>query len=304
MNIKLVKGFLALVVILYWMSSCVPTKRLTYLQYGDDIKGDNPIDTVLRSYIIKQKIFYLKPNDIISLRVASVTESKYNFIKKYETDLGLIRKLDQYNRSIDQDGTGRNSNLNNRINLNSGDGVISSLILDRQNTGFTLDANGKLELPEIGVLKLSGLTIPEAELLLKEALKGYYEAPMVRIQLLNYHFTVVGEVNNEGRFTTFDPTITIFDALSLAGDIGEFADRANVKIIRNENGVAKILYMNLLDEKTLNSENYFIQRNDVIVVPALDARTSQTYTIPNISKTLGWIGAITGLLAFIIALSR
>ncbi len=303
MNIRLVKGAIVLVVSLYWMSACVPTKRLTYLQYGDDLKGDNLIDTVLRSYEIKRKTFYLKPDDIISLRVASITENKYNFIKKYETDLGLIRKLDQYNRSIDQEGS-NNSRLNSRLNLNSGDGVISSLILDRQNTGFTLDANGELELPEIGVLKLKGLTIPEAELVVKQALDGYYEAPMVRIQLLNYHFTVVGEVNTEGRFTTYDPTITIFDALSLAGDIGEFADRSNVKIIRNENGEAKVLYIDLLNEVTLNSENYFIQRNDVIVVPALEARTSQTYTIPNISKTLGWIGALTGILALVISLSR
>ncbi len=303
MNIRLLKGAIVLVVIIYWMSACVPTKRLTYLQYGDDLKGDNLIDTVLRSYEIKRKTFYLKPDDIISLRVASITENKYNFIKKYETDLGLIRKLDQYNRSIDQEGS-NNSRLNSRLNLNSGDGVISSLILDRQNTGFTLDANGELELPEIGVLKLKGLTIPEAELVVKQALDGYYEAPMVRIQLLNYHFTVVGEVNTEGRFTTYDPTITIFDALSLAGDIGEFADRSNVKIIRNENGEAKVLYIDLLNEVTLNSENYFIQRNDVIVVPALEARTSQTYTIPNISKTLGWIGALTGILALVISLSR
>ena len=304
MNIKLIRISFFLIVLLYWVSGCVPTKKLTYLQYGDDLKGDNLIDTVLRSYDIKIKTYYLQPDDIISLRVASITSEEFNFIKKYETDLGLIRKLDQYNRSIESENTNRNSNTYGRVNLNAQDGLISSIALDRQNTGFTLDANGELELPEIGSLHLAGLTIPEAEILVKESLEGYYEAPMVRIQLLNFHFTVVGEVNNEGRFTSYDPTITIFDALSLAGDIGEYADRTNVKIIRNENGMAKVLYINLLDETTLDSENYFVKRNDVIIVPALEARTAQTYTLPNIGKTLGMIGAITGIIALVISLSR
>lgn len=305
MNSKLIRISFFLIVALYWSSACVPTKKLTYLQYGDDLKEENMTDTVLRSYDIKIKTYYLQAEDIISLRVASITSDDYNFIKKYETDLGLIRKLDQYNRTIDSENESRySSNTYGQVGLNSSDGLISSIVLDRQNTGFTLDANGELELPEIGNLHLAGLTIPEAEVLVKESLKGYYEAPMVRIQLLNFHFTIVGEVNKEGRFTSYDPTISIFDALSLAGDIGEYADRTNVKIIRNENGVAKVLYINLLDEKTLDSENFFVRRNDVIVVPALDARTAQTYTLPNIGKTLGMIGAITGIIALVISLSR
>jgi polysaccharide export outer membrane protein len=281
----------------------VPNKKLTYLQYENDLNEVNPTDTIVRQYDLKKKVYRLQPEDIITIRVASITDDEYNFIKKYETDLGLIRKLDQYSRSIEDDGQ-TNNNMMNRMNIGGGDGQISSLALDRQNTGFTLDANGELELPEIGVLKLSGMTIPEAETLVKQALEGYYEVPMVRIQLINYHFTVLGEVESEGRYTSFDPKLTIFDAVSLAGNIGEFADRSNIKIIRQEAGQAKVLYLNMLDEGTLNADNFYIQRDDIIIVPALKARTTSTYTLKNVGIFLGIATTVLSITALIISLNR
>lgn len=302
MNIKLARISLLFIVLLYWTGGCVTNKQLTYLQYENDLKETNPTDTIMRHYTLKKKVYKLQPNDIISIRIASITDDEYNFIKKYETDLGLIRKLDQYSRNIEVSGQGNNSI--GRMNVGGSDGQISSIALDRQNTGFTLDANGELELPEIGILKLSGLTIPEAELAVKETLEGYYEMPMVRIQILNYHFTVLGEVEGEGRYTSYDPQLTIFDAISLAGNIGEFADRSNIKIIRQEDDQAKVLYLNMLDETTLNADNFYVQRDDIIIVPALKARTTTTYTIKNISFALGLTAAALSLTALIIALSK
>ncbi len=302
MNIKLAWISLFLIILLSVISGCVTNKQLTYLQYENDLKEVNPMDTIVRQYVLKKKVYTLQPEDIISIRIASITDDKYDFIKKYEIDLGLIRKLDQYSRNIED--AGQRNNLG-RVNLGGGgDGQISSIALDRQNTGFTLDANGKLELPEIGTLKLSELTIPEAELLVKESLDGYFEVPMVRIQILNYHFTVLGEVESEGRYTIYDSKLTIFDAISLAGNIGEFADRSNIKIIREEDDIAKVLYLNMLDETTLDADNFYIQRNDIIIVPALKARTTTTYTLKNISFVLGLSAAALSLTALIIALGK
>ncbi|NJN26301.1 MAG: hypothetical protein HC819_10145 [Cyclobacteriaceae bacterium] len=295
---------MAVVLLALLVYACVPNKKLTYLQYGEDLRGSNPTDTILRQYTLKQKVYRLQPEDIITIRVASITSEEYNFIKKYETDLGLIRKLDQYSRSIITDNQQNLLNNNNRMNIGGGEGMVSSLVLDRQNTGFTLDARGELELPEIGVLNLAGLTIPEAEQKIKEALTGYYEVPMVRVQLINYHFTVLGEVENEGRYTSFDPRINIFDAVSLAGNIGEFADRSNIKIIRGDGSQAKVLYLNMLDERTLDADNFYIQRDDIIIVPALQARTTSRYTLKNISFFLGISTAILSIAALVISLNN
>lgn len=287
-------------------SSCVPTKRITYLQYKNDLKEHNPVDTALRTYDLKRGLYKLQPEDIISLRVASVTENEFNFIKKYETDLGIIRKLDQYNRT-----GGGDDNQNFNRNLFGGGGIgstgevgPSSLALDRMNSGFVLDLNGELELPQIGALKLSGLTIPEAEAKVKEALQGYYETPMVRIQLLNYHFTIIGEVNNEGRYTSYDPQMNVFDAISLAGNLTEFADRSNIKIVRKNGAEAKVIYLDMLNENLLAANNFYLHKDDLIIVPALNARTTNKYTLPNISRTLGIVSAAISLAALVISLNN
>ena len=104
MNIKLARILLLFIVLVCIFSGCVTNKQLTYLQYEDDLMESNPTDTIIRQYTLKKKKYLLQPDDIISIRIASITDDEYNFIKKYETDLGLIRKLDQYSRNIEEGG--------------------------------------------------------------------------------------------------------------------------------------------------------------------------------------------------------
>jgi len=295
--------FLAL---LSWITSCVPNTKLTYLQYEDDIKTKNPADTVMRVYDLKEEEYRLEPGDIISVSVASITDEEYNFITKYQRDLGIIRKLGQYQQRVEGDAGGANNSSNN-MNRISGAGnqqALTGLMISNQHIGLTLDKNGQLELPEIGEVTLAGLTIPEAESEIKKRLEGYYEIPMVRIQLLNYHFTVLGEVENEGRYTSFDPKLTIFDAISLAGNIGEFADRSNIKIIRQEQGEARVVYLDMLDERTLDADNFYIQRDDIIVVPPLRARTTSKYTLKNVGIFLGIATTVLSITALVISLGN
>lgn len=299
------KTYLFLMMLGHLVFSCVPTKKLAYLQAPEGLDVVQPYDAVTNSYPLKKIDYLLQPNDVISLRVASITEDQYNFIKQYEEDLGIIRKLNQYDQG--QMIVGQQGNMNQMFGggiRGEEGGGFPTILLDRQNTGFVLDQDGNLELPQIGTAELAGLTIPEAELKIKEMLQGFFETPMVRIQLLNYHFTIVGEVVNEGRFTSFDPEINIFDAITLAGNLTEFADRANIKIIRMEDNQSKVIYLNALDEKTLNAENFYLRRGDLIIVPPLDARTASMYTLPNASRALGIVSAALSLAALIISLGR
>ncbi|MEQ8336737.1 MAG: polysaccharide biosynthesis/export family protein [Cyclobacteriaceae bacterium] len=278
------------IVLMLLVSSCVPNKKLVYLQSENELKKEKTYDSITATYNLKLERYTLKPEDIISLRVASVTPDEYNFIKKYEQDLGIIRKLNQYDRVDEGNGNasqplmgGGGSSGGSETGFNN----ISNIILDRMNTGFVLDLNGELTLPQIGSVSLSGLTIPEAEARVSELLSGYFETPMVRIQLLNFHFTIMGEVTEEGRYTSFDPELSIFDAITMSGNLTEFADRSNIKLIRREGGQAKIIYINALDENTLNAESLFLKKGDLIIVPPLKARTTRGYILPNVSIVLG-----------------
>lgn len=214
--------------------------------------------------------------------------------------LGLIRKLDQYDQGQQSGSAGRsyNQNIGGGQQGQSGYG---SLYMDRQSTGFILDKEGMLELPDLGYLNFNGLTLDEAEITLQNLLlEGkLFETPIVRIQLLNFHFTILGEVENEGRYTSFDTKTTIFDAIVFGGNLTEYANRANIKVVRQTGPDAGVIYLNSLDEAMLEAKNYYIQPGDLIVVPPLGARYWRNYIIPSYSIALVTITATLTLVLLI-----
>jgi polysaccharide biosynthesis/export protein len=284
--------------------SCVPNRKIVYLQHKDELKRSYPTDTVLRTYSMRREIYRLKPEDIISLRVASITDEEFNFISKYEMQLGGIRQLNQYSSgspsTVDR-GTQPGLPYSNITALG---GIGTTMLLDRLNSGFKLSRSGELELPQIGPVRLSGLTISEAEEAVRLSLLGYYETPMVRIQLLNFHYTILGEINSEGRYTSYKPELNIFEAFILAGNLTELADRTQIKIVRQNGENSEIIYLNTLSEDLLNNQNFYIQPNDMIIVPPLQARSTSRYTLPRLASTVGILSSSLSIIALIITLSR
>jgi len=285
--------------------SCVPNRKIVYLQDRDELKTKYPTDTVLRSYPVKREPYRLRAGDIISMRVASVTDEEYNFISKYEMQLGSIKELNQYSTgNAAANDKGQTSQTNwNYGNLGQMEGS-TALLLERLNSGFKIDSKGNLDLPQVGPIRLEGLTISQAEDTIKSALQGYYETPMVRVQLLSFHYTILGEVTNEGRYTSYNPNLNIFDAFLLAGNLTELADRSQIKIVRQNGDAHEIIYLNTLKEELLSNQNFYLKPNDMIIVPPLQARNAQRYTLPRINTVLGIVGSAISVAALILTLSK
>jgi polysaccharide export outer membrane protein len=297
--IRIIFWLVALVLVL---GACVPNKRLIYLQNDPEPKRGEVVnaDSIARTYTTRLTDYTLKPLDIISLNVASITPGEFDFVKKYEEQLGLFRKLGQYNQGNQTGNTQRITGVGGVGQ--SGEG-ISPLSLDRQPTGFELDAAGNLELPFIGMIKLSGLTLPQTETLLKEKLKGYFETPVVRVQLLTFHFTILGEVNEEGRYTSYNPNTSLIDAVTLAGNLNDFADRSKVKVVRYNGDIASVFYVDMLAEDLLGQPGYFLQPNDLIIVPPLKARFLKKYGLQGYAAALTLITSTITMLVLIASLN-
>jgi polysaccharide export outer membrane protein len=61
---------------------------------------------------------------------------------------------------------------------------------------------------------VGGMSITEAQASLKQLMKDYLKDPVVEVKLVNFTYTLLGEVTREGTFITGQPQMTIMQAIA------------------------------------------------------------------------------------------
>lgn len=160
--------------------------------------------------------------------------------------------------------------------------------------GFTVDETGSIKLPIIGMVHIEDLTIFEATQKITFEASKVFDDPAIRVFLLNYYITVLGEVNTPGRHQIFNHRINIFEAMGLANDATDFADRESVKIIRSRDGKNHLTHIDLTDQDILNSPYFYLHPNDVLLVKPQRRKKFATRDVQNVFNALSIaISAIT-----------
>lgn len=250
MNLNKIFLFL---VLLSLGTSCVTNKKFVLLQ-RDDLNNKNlPKDSLVRTYQPISVDYKLQPEDIVHVAFESLTPDEYNFLDRESSMAG------------------------GNMNLQAGNALL---------IGELLDYNGEIPFPFLGKVRLGGLSVFEAQDKLQSIAEKYLDKPVVKVRLINFRFTVLGEVNSEGTIYISNNRITMLEALGLAGGMTDLADRANVKLIRQINGKTEIYYLNLLDENFIESPNFYVHQNDVLMVASLKQRPYRKYFGQNVSLVL------------------
>lgn len=132
----------------------------------------------------------------------------------------------------------------------------------------TVDEHGMLEMPVIGLLKVTGKTRGElAELIASKIIAGgYIKDPTVNVQFADMKISVLGEVLRPGSYAITHDKVTIFDALAMAGDMTVFGQRNDVMVYREVDGERHIEYLDLTSKDIFTSPAFYINQNDVIYV--------------------------------------
>ncbi len=183
---------------------------------------------------------------------------------------------------------------------------LSPLAANDGRTGANAQANylvddaGHVEMPIIGTVRLAGLSIPEARDTIRTRLLPYLKAPVVHIRFVQFKFTILGEVKSPTTFTLSEERVTLLEALGMAGDLTNYANRTNILVIREENGLRSFGRVNIQARDVFRSPYFYLRPNDVIYVePTKDkiGAVSDQFT-----KALPWIGTGTAALNLIIIL--
>ncbi|EOZ95669.1 Polysaccharide export outer membrane protein [Indibacter alkaliphilus LW1] len=170
--------------------------------------------------------------------------------------------------------------------------------------GYTLDDEGKVELPLIGELSLVGYTTKQAKELIEEEVKKYVNEDefFVRVRLGGIRFSALGEFNVPGKLTVLQNRVTIFEAIAAAGDMNIIAKRNELVLVRQYPDGSQIHRINLNDKNILGSEYYFIRPNDVLYAEPLRVREVGTAT--NFIQTLTLITSTITAIAITATLVR
>lgn len=226
-----------------------------------------------------------------------VAKAKYDGLRIQEGDvlLILVSALD--------DVAVKPFNLNtaNQVGSQNGAGVNQYV----QPSEYLVNEEGYINFPVLGNVFAKGMTQIQLKQDLESRLRRYLTDPLVTITLKNFNVNVLGEVKQPGQKTSVSQKINIFQALGLAGDMTDFGDRTNVKLIRTkDDGNDEIVNLDLTRSDIVSSPYYYMKQNDILYVQPDKNKQIQANSNPNRALTFQIIGSVIAAATLVVALTR
>jgi protein involved in polysaccharide export with SLBB domain len=249
--------------------------------------------------VIAQDLSKLSPQQISELKKLSGSYTKENLSgidnvtkeRKYENDSiwsddeKELRKFDKTDKKNRVFGTEifNNSKLNFEPNINIATpqnyllGTYDELLVDiagLYDVNYKLKVNpeGKIRIPNVGLINVGGLTVETATRNIKNELSRIYTGigsgeTRVSVSLGNIRsirVSIIGEAKYPGTYTL--PSLaTVFNAIYACGGPGEIGSMRDIKVFRGGKILAKIDFYDFLVSGNYKN-NINLQDNDVIKI--------------------------------------
>ena len=133
--------------------------------------------------------------------------------------------------------------------------------------------DGTAIFPLVGSVGLAGKTVPEATAILRQHyLNGYLVNPQISLIIQSYSkksFTILGQVQRPGSYDIqSDRTISLLEAIGLAGGYTRIADPGKITVRRKDSGQDQVLRINgkRADKAGYGAEDFMVKAGDVITV--------------------------------------
>ncbi|MGO2294140.1 MAG: polysaccharide biosynthesis/export family protein [Psychroflexus halocasei] len=167
--------------------------------------------------------------------------------------------------------------------------------------GYLVNSEGKINYPQLGKIDVKGKTTQEATDLIQSKLSEFIIMPRVSVRIINYKFTIEGEVKKPGTYESTEEVLTLPQAIGMAGDLTINGKRNNIKVIREVNGNREVKTIDITKTDWLNSPYYYVYPNDIIYVEPNNPKVKQAGFIGNTATLLS---ALSVILSAIVIITR
>ena len=244
------------------LASCISNKRIVYVQdYSAHKPQDYLADTTFDAKVVD---YQLRTGDVVYVKSEHriLSENFSQLDQTYMSDARVVQSLP----------------------------VLA---------GYTVDTDGQVDIPMVGKINVEGKTIFEAQKTVQEQLSKIFPGAAVKLYLLNYYVTVLGEVNHPGRYPVYTHRINLFEAMGLAGDATDFASRETVKVIRTRDGKNHLYSVDLTDQNILASADFYLQPDDILMVKPQKRKKFANRDVQNVFNAVSTLVSVVTLYVLI-----
>ncbi|MFV5690302.1 polysaccharide biosynthesis/export family protein [Flavobacterium sp. ZT3R25] len=186
------------------------------------------------------------------------------------------------------------------FNINVGSSAQSSVEMMKL-TGYLVNPSGNITMPILNEINVGGLTPSKVETKIKDRLikEGYLVSPTVLVRVLNNKFTILGEVKSPGVIPFTEESISILDAIGLAGDLTYSGIRKDVMLIREIDGKRLVYHVDLTTASWMSDPDYRIRQNDVIMVKPNKLKANSGGLIKDPIQVMGLVASLLAVVLLI-----
>lgn len=163
--------------------------------------------------------------------------------------------------------------------------------------GLIVDKSGNVDIPLVGSIHIGDLSMMEAREKIVSSFRKYIDDPVIILKKLSFKITVLGEVTKPGLYYVNGEKISFLEALGLAGDLTNYADRREIKVFRKQGNETKEIDYDLTTTDVLSSQKKYLYPDDVIYIKPIRRKA-----LANISPGVTVITSIITTTAIVLAL--
>lgn len=149
--------------------------------------------------------------------------------------------------------------------------------------GYNVSADGYIQFPYVGGIRLGGLTEFEARDVLAKQLSKYVKQPRITLRIQSYRsgrIYVDGEVSTPGLQSINDIPMTLPEAINRAGGFTALADRSSISLSRG--GKTTAIDLQQLTELGINPSRILLNKGDMVRV--LSKEESKVYVLGEVTR--------------------